>query len=222
MRQITTENNVELVPETTNNSFPTPPDPDTAGITGPGFMKTTKIAIEEIDSKLGAINTDITTEISDVVTPVSDKADANETNIEGLDTRLTAAEGGVSTNTSAIVTINQNIANLQAENLTVIDSVQSSNFTAVVNNIYLIDTTSNIVELTLPDDPTAGEIVAFKDIARQFSENLLRLVPGQSGTPTPVQDQIEGQSGAAATFEIGVDGIFIIVQFTNTRGWIFR
>lgn len=212
-RQIDTENNIEIVDETTNNSFPVPPV--TGNITGAGFAKTVNLAITEIDGKLGAVTTDLSTEISNAITPVSNKADQNESDITDLDNRLTTAEGD-------ITTLNNDVTALQNLNLVVVDSLQTSNFTATANRVYLIDTTNNVVELTLPDDPEVGNIVGFKDATKQFSTNLLRVIPGQSGSPSPVQDNIEGQSGAAATFEIQVDGIFLLLQYTSTRGWIFR
>lgn len=219
-RQIDTENNIEIVDETTNNSFPVPPV--TGNITGAGFAKTVNLAITEIDGKLGAVTTDLSTEISNAITPVSNKADQNESDITDLDNRLTTAEGDITTNTSGISTLNSDVTALQNLNLVVVDSLQTSNFTATANRVYLIDTTNNVVELTLPDDPEVGNIVGFKDATKQFSTNLLRVIPGQSGSPSPVQDNIEGQSGAAATFEIQVDGIFLLLQYTSTRGWIFR
>lgn len=53
--------------------------------------------------------------------------------------------------------------------------VQTSNFNAVANTIYCVDTSGGIVTMTLPGTPVAGNQVVFLDCASDFGANNLTV-----------------------------------------------
>jgi len=65
-------------------------------------------------------------------------------------------------------------------------SVQSTNFTAVANNGYYVNTTSAAITITLPATPSVGNSIGIVDYAGTFDTNALTINPNgnkiESGT----------------------------------------
>ena len=89
-------------------------------------------------------------------------------------------------------------------------SIKTGDFTAANGEGYFIDTSSGTITVTLPSSPSAGDIVAFSDYARNFGSNALTI--NRNGEPIGglAQNATLGVTGQASTF-VYVDG---------TKGWI--
>jgi len=58
-------------------------------------------------------------------------------------------------------------------------AIQTSNFTAVANTIYPVNTTGGAITATLPATPNGGQVIEFVDYANKFSTN--NLIVGGNG-----------------------------------------
>lgn len=77
--------------------------------------------------------------------------------------------------------------------------VQNTNFIAVKNNGYFVNTQIANVTVTLPASPTSGDFIQFTDYARTFSSNNFILYPNGNkiqGNTANVSLSVNGQSAA--------------------------
>jgi len=68
-------------------------------------------------------------------------------------------------------------------------SVQSTNFTAVANNGYYVNTTSAAITITLPATPSVGNSIGIVDYSGTFDTNALTINPNGNklvGPPVPL------------------------------------
>ena len=87
---------------------------------------------------------------------------------------------------------------------------QSGDFRAVANKGYFIDTSSGARQITMPDSPSAGDVVAFKDYANTFDTNRLTIKNGG--------DKIQGSD---SDFENTTKGASLEFIYVNaTKGWL--
>jgi hypothetical protein len=89
-------------------------------------------------------------------------------------------------------------------------SVKTSNFTAVANEAYPVNTTSAAITVTLPASPTAGQIITLTDYARTFGTNNLTINPNGNKIQSSTSNVIVNTSGAS----VG------LVYIDSTQGWI--
>jgi hypothetical protein len=88
-------------------------------------------------------------------------------------------------------------------------TVTSPTFTATPGQLLWINTTSNAITITLPQDPNEGETIRIVDVAKTFDTNALtinrngRLLQGDAENMTVTTE------GAA----------FDLVYYNNTFGW---
>ena len=90
------------------------------------------------------------------------------------------AEAGTSTAVKRFTPqrIGQAIAALGG--LTLVTTVQTGNFTAVVGNQYLCNTTGNAISVTMPSNPSPGDTIGIVDYSGTFDSNNLTLVQASS------------------------------------------
>ena len=91
-------------------------------------------------------------------------------------------------------------------------SIKTSNFTAVSNEGYFVDTSGGSdITVTLPASPSAGNVVAIKDYARTFGTN--KVILNRNGS---------NMDGNAANTNLETDGQSVILVFMDsTKGWSF-
>jgi hypothetical protein len=89
-------------------------------------------------------------------------------------------------------------------------TIRSSNFTAVSGNGYFLDTSAGVVTVTLPANPSNGDIVAIKDWSSTAATN--NILVGRNG------QKIEGNTTDG---KINVHGDAQTLVFSGTsRGWM--
>ena len=87
---------------------------------------------------------------------------------------------------------------------------KTANFTAVSGEGYFCDTTGGAFTLTLPASPSAGDIVALKDYAINFSTANLTIGRNSSNI-----------NGVAADPVLNTDGQSVVLVYVDgTKGWI--
>jgi len=129
-------------------------------------------------------------------------------------TTLTLGESGDTVNIPAGVTITNNGTQTGFGRSGSVNwqtgSIKTGDFTAANGEGYFVDTSSGTITVTLPSSPSAGDIVAFSDYARNFGNNALTI--NRNGEPIggAAQNATLGVTGQASTF-VYVDG---------TKGWI--
>ena len=88
--------------------------------------------------------------------------------------------------------------------------VQNSNFVAVKNNGYLVNTYTNTVTATLPASPTAGDNITFVDYGGYMSANALILYPNGN--------KILGNT-ANSTLTTNTASVSLVYTDSN-KGWV--
>ena len=89
-------------------------------------------------------------------------------------------------------------------------SIKTGDFTAANGEGYFVDTSSGAIIVTFPSSPSAGNIIAFSDYARNFGNNKLTL--NRNGQPI---------GGLAQNGELNVTGqASTFVYVDGTQGWI--
>ena len=89
-------------------------------------------------------------------------------------------------------------------------SIKTGDFTAANGEGYFVDTSSGVIIVTFPSSPSAGNIIAFSDYARNFGNNKLTL--NRNGQPI---------GGLANNGELSVTGqASTFVYVDSTQGWI--
>jgi hypothetical protein len=85
------------------------------------------------------------------------------------------------------MTLIQNLYN-NRQGITWVDRIvsQSTSFTALVNTVYLVDTTTGAITATLPNSPLEGSRIKFTDKKGNFSTN--NLIIERSGTNTIIDE----------------------------------
>ena len=88
-------------------------------------------------------------------------------------------------------------------------TIKTGDFTAANGEGYFIDTTSGTITMTLPSSPSVGNIVSFKDYARNFGTNALTV--GRNGS---------NMDGAANNTTFGTTGLSAtLIYMDATKGW---
>ena len=79
-------------------------------------------------------------------------------------------------------------------------SIKTGDFTAANGEVYFVDTSSGAITVTFPSSPSAGNIIAFSDYARNFGTNKLTL--NRNGQPIGglAQNGELNVTGQASTF----------------------
>ena len=89
-------------------------------------------------------------------------------------------------------------------------TVKTGDFTAVAGEGYFVDTSSGAVTVTLPSSPSAGNVVAISDYARNSATNNITI--GRNSQPI---------GGVAQDHKITDDGLAVTLIYINsTKGWI--
>ena len=89
-------------------------------------------------------------------------------------------------------------------------TVKTGDFTAVAGEGYFVDTSSGAVTVTLPASPSAGNVVAISDYARNSATNNITI--GRNSQPI---------GGVAADHKITDDGLAVtLIYVDGTKGWI--
>ena len=117
---------------------------------------------------------------------------------------LTAGTGISVTNGAGSITINNSAPSAEWQ------SVQTSNFTAVSNKAYPINTTSASINATLPASPSAGDTISFVDYAGTFSTNNFIVRPNGNKINSTIAVRSFSNNREAVTF----------VYIDSTQGWI--
>lgn len=91
-------------------------------------------------------------------------------------------------------------------------TVQSSNFNAVVNNAYFVDTSTQPITTTLPSSPAVGNEIRFLDIAGTFDTNNLTV--SRNGNPIQRLTQNLTVSTEGAGFSLVYSGA--------SNGWLIK
>jgi hypothetical protein len=90
-------------------------------------------------------------------------------------------------------------------------TVKTSNFTAVANEAYPVNTTSGAIAVTLPASPSAGQLLAFVDYAGTWDTNGISLNPNGNN--------INGSSSTSLVGKVE-RGAINLVYVDATQGWI--
>jgi len=86
-------------------------------------------------------------------------------------------------------------------------AVKTSDFTAVADEGYFVDTTSTAVEVTLPASPSAGDYVILKDYARTWATNNVSIASALF-------------DGVSRTQSFSTEGQTVtLVYMDGTKGW---
>ena len=89
-------------------------------------------------------------------------------------------------------------------------TVKTGDFTAVAGEGYFVDTTSGVIDVTLPAG-TAGAVVAIKDYAENFNNNKCTLIANGS-------EKIGGSTNNAIIQTAGIAVTLIYID--STKGWL--
>ena len=101
------------------------------------------------------------------------------------------------------------IVQASSSNLTV-QSPKTSNFTAVSNNIYPVNTTSSSITATLPASASSGNQIVLSDYAGTFASNNLTINP--NGLLI---------NGLSSNLILSLNRVSIVLTYIdNTQGWI--
>jgi hypothetical protein len=96
------------------------------------------------------------------------------------------------------------LAGIQLPNVEV-----SASANADSNKAFWINTSSGALTLTLPPDPTIGDLIRIFDVANTFDTNALTI--NRNGRPI---------MGAADNLTVNTEGAaFDLVFYNNTQGW---
>jgi len=91
-------------------------------------------------------------------------------------------------------------------------AVKTSSFTAVAGEGYFINTTSNVVTMTLPASPTIGDEVSFVDYAGTFDSYTMTV--GRNS---------EKINGATADLTVSIERAANTLVYTDgTQGWLLK
>lgn len=99
---------------------------------------------------------------------------------------------------------------LQGQSSTILQSVQTANFTAAAGNSYPVNTTSGAITVTLPASPTANQQVNVFDYAGTAATNNISINPNGG--------KINGVSG-----NVGISvarASVTLVYVDSTQGWV--
>ena len=88
-------------------------------------------------------------------------------------------------------------------------TIQTSNFTAVAGKGYFVNTTSNIVTVTLPSNPSTGDLIEFIDFAGTASSNKILITSSNNIEGASIDKAITNNFGSVA-----------IVYSGATKGWL--
>ena len=89
-------------------------------------------------------------------------------------------------------------------------SIKTGDFTSVSGEGYFVDTSSGEIDVTLPSSPSAGDIVAVSDYAKNFNTNNCIMLRNGSNIQGAASDLTLEAVGLAMTF----------VYADATKGWI--
>ena len=91
-------------------------------------------------------------------------------------------------------------------------TVKANSFTAAAGDGYFINTTSNVVTMTLPASPTIGDEVSFVDYAGTFDTYTLTI--GRNSQPI---------QGAASDLTVSIErAANTLVYVDGTQGWLLK
>ena len=88
-------------------------------------------------------------------------------------------------------------------------AIKTGDFTAVSGEGYFVNTTSNIITMTLPASPSVGDIVSVKDYAQTFDSNALTVGRNSQPIEGGAFDLVLTAEGSATTLVYG----------DATKGW---
>ena len=89
-------------------------------------------------------------------------------------------------------------------------SIKTGDFTSVSGEGYFVDTGSGEIDVTLPSSPSAGDIVAVSDYAKNFNTNNCIMLRNGSNI-----------QGAAANLTLNAEGLAMTFVYADaTKGWI--
>jgi len=89
-------------------------------------------------------------------------------------------------------------------------TVKTGDFTATAGEGYFVNTTSGAITVTLPASPSAGDVVAISDYARNSATNNITI--GRNSQPI---------GGVAQDHKITNDGLAVtLIYVDGTKGWI--
>ena len=126
-----------------------------------------------------------------------DKQSGSTLTIGGSGTAVTLACGATQTGFGRTGTVNWQT------------TIKTGDFTAANGEGYFIDTTSGAITMTLPSSPSVGNIVSFKDYARNFGNNALTVGRNGSNMDGAANNTIFGTTGLSAT----------LIYMDATKGW---
>ena len=89
-------------------------------------------------------------------------------------------------------------------------TAKTASFTAESGKGYFVNTTGNVITLTLPASPSAGAIVAIKDYAGTFATNNLTIGRNGSNIEGNASDSVVSTNLAA----------LVLVYVDGTKGWL--
>ena len=90
-------------------------------------------------------------------------------------------------------------------------SVQTSDFTAAAGNGYFVNTTSAVVEVTLPSSASIGDQIAIKDYAGTFATNNLTIARNGHNIQGVANDSLIKTNRAS----------LVLIYVDSTKGWLF-
>jgi hypothetical protein len=90
-------------------------------------------------------------------------------------------------------------------------SVQTGDFTASAGKGYFINTTSAVVEVTLPASASIGDTIAIKDYAGTFATNNLTIARNGHNIQGVTNDSLISTNRAS----------LVLVYVDSTKGWLF-